>query len=205
MIFTRYKNKFIFKNLGNVKDKDILELGCGQGDLSYELVKKGARVDAIDIRKNIKKEYLISSNLKFIQQDATCINYENLFDAVISFDVIEHIKNDKILIEKSFKALKPGGILIFGTPHKWRTYNLLKFLIGSRPSYPLVPRGGEDGNYNEVVHLREYTFKTYQELFGEINTKIFGYWIGFGVRFGLPILSSFPFLPYHDLFVIHKK
>ena len=121
MIFTRYKNKFIFKNLGNVKDKDILELGCGQGDLSYELVKKGARVDAIDIRKNIKKEYLISSNLKFIQQDATCINYENLFDAVISFDVIEHIKNDKILIEKSFKALKPGGILIFGTPHKWRT------------------------------------------------------------------------------------
>ena len=40
MIFTRYKNKFIFKNLGNVKDKDILELGCGQGDLSYELVKK---------------------------------------------------------------------------------------------------------------------------------------------------------------------
>ena len=68
-----------------------------------------------------------------------------------------------------------------------------------------MPRGGEDKNYKEVVHLREYTFVTYKELFEGLKIKIYGYWIGFGSGFGLPILSSFPFLPYHYLFAIVKK
>lgn len=38
--------------LGDVKDKTILDLGCGEGGYSRELVKKGAEVTAIDCSKD---------------------------------------------------------------------------------------------------------------------------------------------------------
>ena len=39
------------------------------------------------------------------------------FDFVISFQVIEHIKNDKLFVKEIFRVLKDGGKFIVTTPN----------------------------------------------------------------------------------------
>ena len=50
---------FTFKQLGNVSDKVILDLGCGEGGYSRELTRKGATVTAVDCAESAIK-YCVS-------------------------------------------------------------------------------------------------------------------------------------------------
>lgn len=43
---------------------------------------------------------------------------DGTFDYVISFQVIEHIKKDRRMIEEMFRVLKPGGGLVISTPNR---------------------------------------------------------------------------------------
>lgn len=43
---------------------------------------------------------------------------DNSFDFVITFQVIEHIKNDKLFVQEIHRVLKKGGKLIVTTPNK---------------------------------------------------------------------------------------
>src|SRR6185503_17513591 len=50
------------------------------------------------------------------QMDATNIPYENEFDVIGAFDVLEHIEDDERAIAEIFKALKPAGHAIISVP-----------------------------------------------------------------------------------------
>ena len=57
---------------------------------------------------------------EFTQMDAQNIPYESEFDVIGAFDVLEHIKEDEIVLKQMHKALKPGGIAIITVPqHRW--------------------------------------------------------------------------------------
>lgn len=94
--------------------------------------------------------------------DATCISFPDAtFDAVVSLDVIEHIKDDKQFLSEFFRILKPGGRFLLGTPNRNRLVNVLKRLIGRPERYPY--RLGSD-LYGDVVHLREYDEKSLRKI-----------------------------------------
>ena len=42
---------------------------------------------------------------------------DNSFDTVVSFQVIEHIKNDELFLSEIQRILKPGGKAILSTPN----------------------------------------------------------------------------------------
>jgi len=43
---------------------------------------------------------------------------DNSFEMAVSFQVIEHIKNDRLFLEEIYRVLKPGSICIITTPNK---------------------------------------------------------------------------------------
>ncbi len=106
-----------------IKDKNVLDDGCGSGYGSYHLKSKGAkRVTGIDISeeaieyagKNYKNE-----NLNFVQMDVTKLNFDdNTFDILTSFQVIEHIKDVNKYLAEIKRVLKNGGIALITTPNK---------------------------------------------------------------------------------------
>lgn len=99
---------------------DVLELGCGEGrgiDLINQKAKTFTAVDKIDsVVNNLKERY--PSN-KFIPSSFPPLNIfdDNSFDTIISFQVIEHIKNDKLFVKEIYRLLKKGGKALITTPN----------------------------------------------------------------------------------------
>ena len=99
---------------------DVLELGCGEGRGIDIILKKSKSFTAIDkiseVTERLSRKY---PNEKFISSSFPPLkNIENeSFDTVISFQVIEHIKNDKLFIKEIHRILKPGGKALISTPN----------------------------------------------------------------------------------------
>lgn len=102
-----------------------LELGGREGGLSLWLALKGKEVICSDLKdvKNTAEllhlRYKVSSLIKYQDIDATHIPYENHFDIIVFKSIIGGIgSNDNKEIQKKvfneiYKALKPGGKLLF--------------------------------------------------------------------------------------------
>lgn len=102
-------------------NKQILEVGCGDGYGSAYLAKIADKVTGVDYEEEIifpaQNKYK-APNLNFLCMDATKLHFEdNTFDLVCSLQVIEHIPEDKILLYLSEikRVLKKGGEFYLST------------------------------------------------------------------------------------------
>jgi ubiquinone/menaquinone biosynthesis C-methylase UbiE len=104
-----------------VKEGDqVLELGCGTGYFTRELVKLNIQVTAIDISPELSEEAkkaIPDGNVFFQIQNAYQMDFkDHTFDAVIGSSVLHHLEIDKAMAE-IYRVLKPGGFLAFTEPN----------------------------------------------------------------------------------------
>ena len=100
---------------------DLLEVGCGEGrgiDWLLPKVKSYSAIDKIEpIIDQLKEKYphtkLIRGNIPPLSAYA-----DNSFDCVVSFQVIEHIEDDKLFLKEINRVLKPNGLALITTPNK---------------------------------------------------------------------------------------
>ncbi|ASK32586.1 hypothetical protein CEY12_21970 [Chryseobacterium sp. T16E-39] len=129
-----------------VKNKKVLDFGCGSGYGTHMLSENAGSIIGIDISTEAidyaKKEYR-ASNLSFM----TISELENeKFDIITSFQVIEHVPNDREYTAHLKKMLNPGGILMISTPDK--KHRLFRYI--QQP-------------WN-IFHLKEYTPDSLQKM-----------------------------------------
>lgn len=106
--------------LGNVKNKKILDLGCGTGRYSIPLAKKGAIVTAVDFSKEmlaVAKKNAKNVKINFKQFDLKKGFPKGNYDIILCMLVLGHFKNIKPIIKNISKSLKAGGICIISTFH----------------------------------------------------------------------------------------
>lgn len=88
----------------------ILDIGCYDGFLL-------SHIDAADkfgIDVDVLKKY---PDIQYIEGDFMRYNFKNeKFDRIFAFDVLEHVKEDKIFLEKIIQLLSIEGIVILSTP-----------------------------------------------------------------------------------------
>ena len=110
--------KTIFKRYLAGNAYDVLEVGCGNGTVLRALSEiKNLHLTGADIYlSGVKFAKSQVPNVEFIQIDATNIPFENKFDAIGCFDVIEHIDDDKRVLTELNKALKKNGFLFLTVP-----------------------------------------------------------------------------------------
>jgi trans-aconitate methyltransferase len=88
----------------------ILDLGCGTGDLSFEISKLGASVVGMDLSHSMIQEALAKyPNLQFKVENGEEFRTEEKFDAVFSNAALHWMKRAANVIESVWIALKPGG------------------------------------------------------------------------------------------------
>lgn len=103
---------------------DLLELGCGEGrgvEQLSELADSYIGIDKIqEVIDVLKAKY---PSLQFEQ--AVFPPFQNLednsFDSIVSFQVIEHVKEDANYLKEIHRVLKPGGLAVLTTPNIKKT------------------------------------------------------------------------------------
>lgn len=101
--------EFVPKN----KKQTILDLGCGTGTLTEQLLDFGNKVIGVDSSQNMidraKENY---DNIEFIVCDALVLPFEKEFDVVFSNAVFHWISDHDILLQNIYKVLKQNGLLV---------------------------------------------------------------------------------------------
>jgi SAM-dependent methyltransferase len=133
-----------------VKDKKVLDLGCGEGYGCFMLSDAAASVVGIDIADEATKHASIRyqrENLKFIQGSMTNIPItgEGLFDVIVCFEALEHIAEQNELMSEVRRLLKKDGIFIVSTPNKHELHS------------------GNPGYHNEF-HMKELDLDEFKRL-----------------------------------------
>jgi len=105
-----------------VAGNNVLDIACGEGYGSRLLAKSALRVTAIDINEEIiqaAKQKYIQPNLEFKTGSVERIpEGDQVFDAVVSFETLEHISAHDIMLAEIKRVLKQEGLLIISTPDK---------------------------------------------------------------------------------------
>lgn len=108
-----------------IKDLVILDAACGAGFGSHMMSAFAKQVYAIDISQesiDYAKEKYPAKNVTYQQMDVAQIKYpDRFFDAVVSFETIEHIPAPEAFLNEIRRILKPGGLLIISTPNRETT------------------------------------------------------------------------------------
>lgn len=106
-----------------VKPERYAEIGCGTGFVlkAVQLAFPESIILGTDLFvEGLKYATQRCPRVKLVQMDARAIPYRNEFNVVGIFDVLEHIENDKMVLEQISDSLVPGGGLLITVPqHKW--------------------------------------------------------------------------------------
>lgn len=136
---------------------NLLEIGCGEGrgvQALGPLVNHYHGMDKIgEILDRLKDKYPEFTFEQAIIPPLAGLK-DNSFDSVVSFQVIEHIEDDRQYLEEIYRVLKPGGMALISTPN-------IRFSLSRNP-----------------WHIREYTpfqlQKLCESIFDRVETKGIG-------------------------------
>lgn len=96
----------------------VLDVGCGVGTLCHLLKKSGRNPTGIDLTEESKK--IFKENLPgvpFRTMDAHSLDIQdNLFDCVVSNQMLEHLDEPSVVIKEMLRVIKPGGRLVVTVP-----------------------------------------------------------------------------------------
>jgi SAM-dependent methyltransferase len=110
-----------FARLGDVRGRDVLDLGCGHGMAAVVLARQGARVTATDLSMG----YLVEASrralanevdINLLQADAERLPFADAsFDRIWGNAILHHLDLAKAGREVH-RLLRPGGIAVFCEP-----------------------------------------------------------------------------------------
>jgi len=141
--FIYLKEIFIYNWCSNILDDSIccLDMGCGDGYGTSLLSFHNRSLIGIDIDEKVvlraQKRYG-NYNCRFVRYNGWTIPFlDDTFDAVVSFHVIEHVRDDARFISEIYRVLKKSGIFILTTPNKivrlpggikpWNVYHVREY------------------------------------------------------------------------------
>lgn len=107
----------IIEMMGDISEKSILDLGCGDGRLSLRLARRAGKVVGYDISsEGVNKANVEAAEVGLSNFVAEVNSFENpdanKFDIVLCVNFLHHTPNQDVMLANIYKSLKPEGKLI---------------------------------------------------------------------------------------------
>ena len=116
-------------NLDSSKKLKVLDIGCGDGRVSEELVKLGHEVwglDASEQAAHLAQE----KGIKVIIGEIEKFEPDQKFDLIIMTDILEHLFDPLEMLVRAKSWLSPDGEIIINFPNHFDLRNRLQILFG---------------------------------------------------------------------------
>lgn len=132
--WNQYWAMYTFLLSKELRNKNVLVIGCGFGEDTFNLARAGANVSAFDLSPEsieiaeavAQKEGLV---INFGVMAAEELSYDdNQFDIVLARDILHHVEIDKTMNE-IIRVSKPNGVLLFNEVY---SHSILKRVRYSR-------------------------------------------------------------------------
>jgi SAM-dependent methyltransferase len=106
--------------LEQVRDRDVVDFGCGVGSEALELARLGARVFGLDVRESVLERARQRASEEGL---AHCCRFglevREPADIVISIDAFEHFADPAGVLDAIHRLLRPNGILMAAFGPTW--------------------------------------------------------------------------------------
>ena len=170
---TAPENRFILSKLGNIRGRNVLDLGCGAGEGAVYLAKKGAIVTAMDISlemlsvvKKVARRHKVEVITKQGRSDA--INSEDeTFDIVYAANLLHHV-NIEATLKDICRVLKKSGIFACWDP------------LAHNPVINVYRKLAREVRTKDEHPLRMCDLALFQQHFSEVQLRMtwfFSLWI----------------------------
>ena len=140
--------------------RDVLDAGSGNGYFSWLAYQTGARVVAMNCEEEqVEKatDFLIGhrradpSRLRFEQRNLYELTRETrVFDEVICFEVLEHLRRDRDVVTEFYRVLRPGGALHLCCPHRLHPRHRVE-VLDAQESGGHVRSGYTEDEYRKLL------------------------------------------------------
>jgi len=151
---TTPETSYALSQLGALRGRRVLDLGCGQGETSAWLALQGARVDAVDIAPRmievagaLAARHRVADHITFHVAPGERLPFtDGSFDVVFGHDVLHHLDLERARDEIR-RVLVPGGRAVFVEP------------LGHNPIINLFRDRSPDTRTDDEVPLRFADFE----------------------------------------------
>lgn len=183
--------RFIVSKMADNIPQDVLEVGCGYGDVCFPLLSLGHMVTGIDINPVAVKMCRDRNTYhgKFWVANAQYFDMKHEYDVIICSEVIEHVKEPGLVLDQIVKHCKPGTRLIFSVPNGWCLREIAVNRLGAGKLMGYINKSqlllktlslvkiSMDFNYFEnqyQQHVNYWTLRQFRELLVKHGIEIHG-------------------------------
>ena len=140
---------------------DLVDLGCGSGELARHLAAAGYRVTGADIAPRMLSQAAAADPRRAVRWVALDPRWRTLpfpsasQDAVIAASVLEYVPDPGMVLSECARILRPGGVMLCTVPDVAHPVRWLEWPLGlaarSPLSGPMRGRPGRAGQYHAYL------------------------------------------------------
>ena len=150
----------------HLKNKRVLDVGCGGGILAESMARRGAKVTGIDLGEgplSVASLHALDSQVEVDYQqiavEALAERETGQYDVVTCMEMLEHVPAPESVIRACAQLVKPGGNVFFSTINRNPKAFMLA-VIGAEYLLSMLPRGTHE--YAKFIRPSELEYAARQ-------------------------------------------
>ncbi|MBR2813100.1 MAG: class I SAM-dependent methyltransferase [Reyranella sp.] len=119
-----------------VNGLDVLDLGCGDGELASRLARRGARVTGLDADPRMliaahRRAEMESVELTLVRGSVDALPFPDAsFDRVVAVTVLCFVRDADRAVAEMARVLRPGGHVLIGDLGRWSLWAAIRRIRG---------------------------------------------------------------------------